>query len=549
MPSSFLALDANNGGTLNILNYTGGTVDVVGQPGGSTTAFVSAGMAYHNRIIYYNGMIVYSAQNGIYTSVTDGKTGVLRHTYVAAVTGSNIYGPVVVGGHLCVIYTSAGNLVRMAKSTDGIAWSEQSVSWSGAYDIRGVAINNGIAHVVGNGTEHVAMNPETGTNSWLNSAGISGFNGACTWNGVPFGLGVTNGISIRVINLNTSATFATVSAGHFSTQNGLIAFVDPNTDELIIISSTLLRSWSVSSVGVVTERTSTMITGSYFASLSSLAGVYGPVIDQIEAVGFSPTIYIHVSASRTVASTPTVVMRYNGTGSRLGDAAGQPNYSGGGSTISHSIPSNNVSSNRNWLPRPDEAGLVQCIPTAEVLSITGPLINRVRLNFRANKAWQQRLEAISGGPATFDLSTSPLSVSPIKPGSVAIQITISGSGYYAEDDGSGNFPASTVLPTGGTINYSTAILNGITATADDATNVRALFVGGSGTLQLYRNVSDIEYPASQTGQLANLTEASQGTASGTIMFNFEADGSEHNVDVNMAGFLNGDIISIAPYIY
>lgn len=549
MPSSFLALDANNGGTLNILNYTGGTVDVVGQPGGSTTAFVSAGMAYHNRIIYYNGMIVYSAQNGIYTSVTDGKTGVLRHTYVAAVTGSNIYGPVVVGGHLCVIYTSAGNLVRMAKSTDGIAWSEQSVSWSGAYDIRGVAINNGIVHVVGNGTEYVAMNPETGTNSSLNFAGISGFNGAYTWNGTPFGLGVTNGVSIRVINLNTSATFATVSAGHFSTQNGLIAFVDPNTDELIIISSTLLRSWSVSSVGVVTERTSTMITGSYFASLSSLAGVYGPVIDQIEAVGFSPTIYIHVSASRTVASTPTVVMRYNGTGSRLGDAAGQPNYSGGGSTISHSIPSNNVSSNRNWLPRPDEAGLVQCIPTAEVLSITGPLINRVRLNFRANKAWQQRLEAISGGPATFDLSTSPLSVSPIKPGSVAIQITISGSGYYAEDDGSGNFPASTVLPTGGTINYSTAILNGITATADDATNVRALFVGGSGTLQLYRNVSDIEYPASQTGQLANLTEASQGTASGTIMFNFEADGSEHNVDVNMAGFLNGDIISIAPYIY
>jgi phage tail sheath protein FI len=71
----------------------------------------------------------------------------------------------------------------------------------------------------------------------------------------------------------------------------------------------------------------------------------------------------------------------------------------------------------------------------------------------------------AGVPATpHDLSTTPITVGlPAHPGTVSIDLDI-GAGIVPQvDDGAGNFPPSAQIPLGGTINYDTGALTGITA--------------------------------------------------------------------------------------
>lgn len=77
-----------------------------------------------------------------------------------------------------------------------------------------------------------------------------------------------------------------------------------------------------------------------------------------------------------------------------------------------------------------------------------------------------------GAGSTLDLSTTPISAGlPIVPGSLVLSGTIGATTETATDDGTGAFPTSTLLPSGGTINYTTGVMTGTTATLDASSTV------------------------------------------------------------------------------
>ncbi len=82
------------------------------------------------------------------------------------------------------------------------------------------------------------------------------------------------------------------------------------------------------------------------------------------------------------------------------------------------------------------------------------------------------LHTDGGGAATHDISTTPVTVGlPIEPGTLVLSGTVSASGETATDDGAGAFPNSTLLPAGGTINYITGAMTGVTVALDAGTTI------------------------------------------------------------------------------
>jgi hypothetical protein len=81
----------------------------------------------------------------------------------------------------------------------------------------------------------------------------------------------------------------------------------------------------------------------------------------------------------------------------------------------------------------------------------------------ANK--KETLGVTGDSPATFDLSTTPLQKLPIVPGTVRIVVRVEGLGTAAiTDDGHGALVGERrSLPRGGTINYETGEMTGVTA--------------------------------------------------------------------------------------
>jgi hypothetical protein len=74
------------------------------------------------------------------------------------------------------------------------------------------------------------------------------------------------------------------------------------------------------------------------------------------------------------------------------------------------------------------------------------------------------LHTDGGGGLPHDLSGTPLTLAlPAHPGTVVIAIDIGAGPTPQLDDGAGNFPVTPELPGGGTINYDTGALTGITA--------------------------------------------------------------------------------------
>lgn len=88
------------------------------------------------------------------------------------------------------------------------------------------------------------------------------------------------------------------------------------------------------------------------------------------------------------------------------------------------------------------------------------------------------LFTLPAGPQTYNLALNSIDPpSPIEPGSVTIRVILDGASVFTEttDDGAGAFPVSAVLPAGGTINYTTGDLTGVTASLDTKTQVVALY--------------------------------------------------------------------------
>ena len=77
-----------------------------------------------------------------------------------------------------------------------------------------------------------------------------------------------------------------------------------------------------------------------------------------------------------------------------------------------------------------------------------------------------------GGASTHDLSTTDITVDiPIVPGTLVLSGTISATTETATDDGLGAFPTSTLLPSGGTIDYATGEMTGTTANLDASSDL------------------------------------------------------------------------------
>jgi hypothetical protein len=88
------------------------------------------------------------------------------------------------------------------------------------------------------------------------------------------------------------------------------------------------------------------------------------------------------------------------------------------------------------------------------------------------------LVASVAGPATLDLSTVPLTDVPVHPGTVSIAVDEDTVGAQTiTDDGAGNLVGSngTVLALGGTINYATGAMTGITSALTNASAVVATY--------------------------------------------------------------------------
>ena len=82
------------------------------------------------------------------------------------------------------------------------------------------------------------------------------------------------------------------------------------------------------------------------------------------------------------------------------------------------------------------------------------------------------------GPATLDLSTVPLTDTPIHPGTLSIAVDEDGVGAQTiTDDGAGNLIGSNpfILVGGGTINYATGAMTGITSALTNASAVVATY--------------------------------------------------------------------------
>jgi hypothetical protein len=87
------------------------------------------------------------------------------------------------------------------------------------------------------------------------------------------------------------------------------------------------------------------------------------------------------------------------------------------------------------------------------------------------------LFTVGGVAATHDLSTTPLSDTPVHPGTVSIAVDMDGSGpQVITDDAAGNLTGTGgVLPLGGTINYATGAMTGVTANLTALSTVIATY--------------------------------------------------------------------------
>lgn len=175
------------------------------------------------------------------------------------------------------------------------------------------------------------------------------------------------------------------------------------------------------------------------------------------------------------------------------------------------------------------------------------------------------------GGLTHDLSTTPITVAlPAHPGTVQLSIDIGAGPVIQTDDGAGNFPVTLELPAGGTVDYDTGALTGVTAallaasTIDETHNTSSIItkastgdnlevgavLGGavvSGTIDLVDNVAT----PTASGPLSFQTSAAPDT--GTVFYldfvrlmvvDSDVAGNltgNIGVGVNTADFTTGDV--------
>lgn len=136
------------------------------------------------------------------------------------------------------------------------------------------------------------------------------------------------------------------------------------------------------------------------------------------------------------------------------------------------------------------------------------------------------LATIGGVAATHDLSTTPLSDTPVHPGTVSIAVSVDGGGAETiTDDGAGVLSGTGgSLPAGGTINYATGALTGVTAsltalsTVDATYNISSIITKAASVDNLAQNVALVGDVGVGTNEIDLVESVTAPTTNGLISF-------------------------------
>lgn len=540
--------------------------DLGSATGGTAVTYGITNAPYSNNAARFGGLLYFFSGDAIRRSRDDGQTyeTVYSLSPAASVTlGCVVFGPFVIYKdgvpRLVCVYEDNVSVIRYVWSSSGNSgsWTNASSGFSSSSGglarpsvFRSTIVIHNRFQLASNGNI-LQIDPFLGTAS---QAGLSGlwsttqFYYPVVWNDVFYIVGAgttgTNGLKLASLAGGVLTSVLTIESSVNYTLDTIVAFVDPSTDNLIIIgrsgTGAAYKAWEVTPALSITERTSTMITGSSLAAFGATSKASGVIFDQDATPGADPDIYV-VYCSANTAGTAMNMFKYNGPTTLIG-VAGVPDDTGG--DIILSIADGNIGGERFFTPRSPG---VDGVPEIHNSGRGSPIVAATRRKFKTYYPRSEILTTIGGSPATHDLSTTPITNTPVQPGSVTIRGVISATTEIAQDDGAGAFPISTLLPAGGTINYASGAFTGTTASLDATTDVEALYNGGTTDVSMYRDPATTEYPASVAK--AGLSNPTHGSISGGVdNVGVPADGTECQVNVAMAGFLAGDRFSLQPFV-
>lgn len=544
-------------GTAQLQRTINATPSSLGTADGSVVTYVTTAHALTNLALYWQGALYKLTADGVRRSIDDGVTWqtVLTLTGTVPVASNNVLaGPYIVYNNgiprIIIAYTSTGNLYRYASSLTGLSgsWTDVSTGLTGASANIGcfpVVYRSTLMFGNENSSQVYQINPFAATVAQINCNATCPFMFyLCVWNDIPYVTGrISSSWVLTSLSGGTPVTVLTIATGFFPMANSFM-WVDPTSSNLIAIGqigfSGGWQAYEITSSLVNTPRTSAMLTGTGFAASLTDSKLVGIFYDQETNPGGVPSIYMMLAGANTL-STAVGMWKYNGPTSLMGNNPAGPtsNANDSGGVVQHAWADKNIGGERFFTPRPVGVdGASSVTGTGKVIGV-----GVSRRKFRLDKPRSQVLAAL-GPSASHNLSTTPLNNTPVRAGFITIRGVVSATNVVAQDDGSGSFPVSTLLPAGGTINYTNGTMTGVTATLDAGSQVEALYIGGTSTVQWYRSVATNEYPASTTK--APLTNPTSGTISSDDNINCLANGSEQQVDVDMTGILPGTQISINP---
>jgi hypothetical protein len=534
------------------------TTTDLGTAAGTGGNYTGTDPSAANHMLRFGGYIYYQGRDQLRRSRDDGQTweSVFAPSSVATSTAA-------LGG-LYVVYsngvprlvalfsTSGSNVFAYAWSSTGSSgsWTEVSTGLTAGgngpasplvYRSRIAFVNRAAAP-----RTVVEIDPFTGQVFSTSLGTFLAANILCyllVWNDTLYAVmssSTTASVRLATVTGGTTTSVLTVSGANF-VDNDFAAWVDPSTNNLIVVGRQT-AAWIAFEITPAlgnTDRTATMLTGGTLAGFSTTSKIAGVLYDQEASVGSNPTIYLLAAADRTGGAVS--LFRYNGVSALMGDGVGAANDVGG--NVYYAWVDKNIGGERFFTPRPVGLdGTPDIYLTAKIPVTTG-----TRRRLRAFYPRSQLLTTIGGSPATHDLSTTPLTPTPVAARSVTIRGVIAGVTQVAQDDGAGVFPISTLLPAGGTVNYSSGAMTGVTASLDASTQVEGLFSGGAANARIYRRAATVEYPAATAA--TDLSDPSHGTISGGNQNNgVPADGTSFEVTVDMTGFSYGDRFTLEPDI-
>lgn len=145
----------------------------------------------------------------------------------------------------------------------------------------------------------------------------------------------------------------------------------------------------------------------------------------------------------------------------------------------------------------------------------------------------QTLSTTGGSPATYDLSGTSLTTTPVHPGTVSIAVNVNGVGLSTiTDDAAGVLTGSNgSLPLGGTINYVTGAMTGVTASLAATSTVVATYNKSNLITKTYQ----VHLPfTTLVGAIAVGDTVTIGAASGVVEAITLTTGSTGSLDVNVS---------------